>query len=109
MPVKHQLMIWLHFIGHEGQSNSTQRDTFKVSKGMCEVARTLVVKALNGVRSQFICWPTVEERKQIAERIEKEFHIPNCPLMQDCTLLRLGIEPECDDAADIMVGSSHTS
>ncbi len=24
MPVKHQLMIWLHFVGHEGQSNSTQ-------------------------------------------------------------------------------------
>ena len=67
---------------------------------MCEVARTWVVKALNGVRNQFICWPTVEERKQIAERIEKEFHIPNCSLMQDGTLLCLGIEPECDDAAD---------
>eukprot|EP00804_Cyclotella_cryptica_P029958 CCRYP_013419-RB/>CCRYP_013419-RB protein AED:0.20 eAED:0.10 QI:0/0/0/1/0/0/2/0/363 len=39
MPVKHQLMIWLHFVGHEAQSNSTQRDTFKVSRGMCEKAR----------------------------------------------------------------------
>jgi hypothetical protein len=36
MPMKHQIMIWLHFVGHEAQSNSTQCDTFKISKGMCE-------------------------------------------------------------------------
>jgi len=28
MPVKYQFMIWLHFIGHEGQADSTQRDMF---------------------------------------------------------------------------------
>eukprot|EP00804_Cyclotella_cryptica_P003163 CCRYP_013785-RB/>CCRYP_013785-RB protein AED:0.13 eAED:-0.04 QI:0/-1/0/1/-1/1/1/0/414 len=100
MPVKHQLMVWLHFIGHEAQSNSTQRDTFKVSRGMCEKARDRIVKALNNIRNDYIRWPGAEERKEIAARIKKEFHIPNCPIMQDGTLLRLGIEPESDDAAD---------
>jgi len=93
-------MIWLHFVGHKGQSNVTQRDTFFVSRGMCEKARKRVVIAMNRIRNDFIHWPDAEERKEIARRIEQEFHIPNCPLMQDGTLLRRGIEPECDDAAD---------
>jgi hypothetical protein len=46
------------------------------------------------------CWPTAEERKQIAKRVEKEFNIPNCPLIHNGTLLHLGIEQECDDVAD---------
>jgi hypothetical protein len=100
MPVKYQLMIWLHFIGHEGQTDSTQRDTFFVSRGMCNNARKRVVKAMNNIRNEYIHWPDADERKEISKRVEKEFHIPNCPLMMDGTLLRLGTEPQCDDAAD---------
>ena len=99
MPVKHQIMIWLHFVGHEAQSNSTQFETFKNLKGMCKKAHNRSVKALNNIRDDYICWPDPEERTNIAARIEKVFHKPNCPVMQDGTLLRLGIEPECDDAA----------
>ena len=76
MPVKHQLMIWLHFVGHEGQSNSTQREAFFVSRGMCEKARNRVVIAMNRIRNDFVHWPDAEERKEIAKRIEKEFTYP---------------------------------
>ena len=95
MPVKHQLMIWLHFVGHEGQSNATQW-----SRGMCEKARKRIVIAINRIRNDFIHWPDAEERKEITRRIEQEFHIPNHPLMQDGTLLHLGVEPEYGHAAD---------
>ena len=72
---------------------------------MSEKARNRVVIAMNRIRNNFLHWPDAEEGKEIAKRIEKEFHIPNCPLMQDGTLLCLGIEPECDDAADYQGGS----
>lgn len=99
MPVKHQLVIWLHFVGHKGQSNTTQWDTFFVSRGMYEKSLKCIVIAMKHLRNYFILWSDAEERKEIVTRIEKQFHILNCPLMQDGTSLH-GIEPECDDAAD---------
>jgi len=100
MPVKHQLMIWLHFIGHEGNTCANQREVFKVSKGMCRKAHQQIVIAFNNIREHYICWPDEEERKAIAQRIERKYHLPNCPMMMDGTLLRLSFTPESDDAAD---------
>jgi hypothetical protein len=56
---------------------------------MCAKARNQVVKVLNNIRDNYICGPEAEEHKEIATRIEKAFHIPNCPVMQDGTLLLL--------------------
>ena len=100
LPVKYQLMILLHYLGKEGESNASQRDQFKIAYGSTEKARERVVKALNDLRHQYITWPDEEERKQIARRIEKEFHLPNCVGFMDGTLLPLGIAPSSDDAAD---------
>jgi hypothetical protein len=100
MPVKHQLMIFMHFIGREGENNSNQRSVFKVSEGHCEKARDRVVTALTNLREEYIHWPNADERKQISRRIEKDYHIPNCVGMMDGTLLELGITPRCDDKAD---------
>jgi hypothetical protein len=100
MPLKHQLMIWLHFVGHKEQNKSTQPDTFKVSKGMCDKSHTLVVKAMNIIQNEYTHWPDADERREIAKRIEKEFHIPNSPFMQDGTLLCLGIKPGRNDVTD---------
>ena len=95
MPMKHQLMIWLHFIGHKGQTNSTQCDTFKVARGMYDNAHIHVVKAMNNIRKEFIHWPDADERREIVKWVEKAFHVPNCPLMKYGTLLHLGTETEC--------------
>jgi hypothetical protein len=77
-----------------------QHDTFKVSNGRCEVACKWVVGALNNVGNQLIHWPSIEERKQVAKRVEKEFRVPNCQLIQDGTLLCHIIEPDRYDDAD---------
>jgi hypothetical protein len=100
MPVKHQLMVWLQFVGQEGNTNLNHRVIFKIGRGMCELARNRVVKALNNVRAEFITWPDTEELKEIGERIEKKYHVPNFPIMMDGTLLRLAITPEYENSAD---------
>lgn len=100
MPVKHQLMTLLQFLGKEGESNASQRSVFKTSYGRNEKNRKRVVKALSSIRNDYICWPDENERKAIAARIEKEFFLPNCIGMMDGTLLPLGIAPSSDDKAD---------
>ena len=73
MPAKHQLMIFLHFIGQEGENNSNQCSVFKVSEGHCENARDHVVTALTNLREEYIHWPNAEERKQVSPRIEANY------------------------------------
>lgn len=45
-PVKHQLMTLLHFLGKEGETNLSQRNTLKIGAGSAEKYRERVVKAL---------------------------------------------------------------
>jgi len=100
MKVKHQLMVWLNFVGKEGESNGSQRNTFKISEGACEKCRERVVKAFVSMCDEYITWPDEEERKEIADRIEAEFKFPNCIGLMDGTLVELAITPLSDDAAD---------
>lgn len=100
LPVKHQLMCLLHFLGQEGESNAGQRNQFKVSYGATELYRKRVVQALGDLRKQYIKWPDESERKEIANCIEKQFLLPNCLGLMDGTLLPLGIAPISDDSAD---------
>ena len=100
LPVKHQLMIFMHFIGREGETNANQRSVFHVSQGRCQKARERVILALTNMREEYIYWPDVNERKRISRRIEEKYHLPNCVGMMDGTLLELGITPRCDDKAD---------
>jgi hypothetical protein len=100
IPVKHQLMVLLQFLGQESQTNESQRQTFKTGYGTNNEYRKRVVQALIDIRKEWIHWPNEEERQQIAQRIEDLFHFPNCAGMMDGTLLPLGFEPTSDDAAD---------
>ncbi len=50
MHVKHQLMVWLHFVGHEGNTTANQREVPKISKGLCQKAQYRVMKALNNIQ-----------------------------------------------------------
>ena len=93
-------MVLLHFLGHEGQTDSSQRNVFFISKGCCQLYRERVVKALMSVRGKYINWPDLEERKEIAERIKNKFFLPNCVGIMDGTLLKLASRPNCDDASD---------
>ena len=53
-PVKHQLMVFLHFLGQEGQNDQSQRNVFHISRGSCRLCRDRVVKALVSKRDEFI-------------------------------------------------------
>jgi len=77
-----------------------QREVFKNSNGMCKKARDHVVMALNNVWKEYIFWPDTDERMEIAQRIEQNYHLPNCPMMMDGTLLCLSLMPELQDSSD---------
>jgi hypothetical protein len=100
MSMKHQLMLLLHFLGKEGESNASQQNQFKVSYGASEKCQDRVVQSLIDIRDEYIKWLTENESKQIAQRIEREFLLPNCIVLMDGTLLPMGIAPSCNDAAD---------
>jgi hypothetical protein len=100
MPVKYQIMIWLHFFGHEGMTVEAQRETLHTCKGLLNLAKNRVTNAFNSIRGDWIHWPDAVERKEISRRIEEEFFLPNCVAIMDGTLLPLGLEPDCADKAD---------
>jgi hypothetical protein len=100
IPVKHQLMVLLQFLGQDSENNESQCQKFKTSYGSNNEYRKRVVKALIDIRKEWIHWPDEEERKEIAQLIETLFHFPNCIGMMNGTLLPLAFEPSSDDAAD---------
>jgi hypothetical protein len=100
MPVKYQVMIWLHFFGHEGMTVDLQRTDLHTCTGLCEQSRERVTAAFNHIHHDWIQWPDEEERKAIANRIEQEFFLSNAVGIMDDTLLKLGMEPCCSDKAD---------
>jgi hypothetical protein len=70
------------------------------AKEMCKKARDCVVMALNNAQKEYIFWPDAEKRREIAQRIESNYHLPNCPMMMDGMLLHLSLTPESQDASD---------
>ena len=66
MPVKFQIMIWLHFFGHKGMTIKSQCETLETSKGLLNLARDRVTYVFNYIRDDWIHWPDSDERKRIA-------------------------------------------
>ena len=100
MPVKYQIMIWLHFFGHGGMTVESQRETLHTCKGLLNLARDRVTNAFNSIHGNWIHWPDSVKRKAIARRIEQEFFLPNCVAIMDGTLFPLEFRPQTEDAAD---------
>ena len=100
MPIKYQIMIWLHFFGHEGMTNRGQRDALHTCTGLCKKARERVITTFNHIRDDWIYWPDKDERIKISKRIEEEYFLPNCVGLMDGTLFKLSVEPRCFDKAD---------
>ena len=53
MAVKHQLVIYLHFVGHEAMADRIQRQVFLISRGSIVAARNRVIKALLSIRDEY--------------------------------------------------------
>ena len=71
--VKHQVMVLLQFLGKEGETNESQRQTFKTGYGTNKDYHDRVVQALTDLRKEYIQWLDEDERKEISARIEKSF------------------------------------
>ena len=67
MPVKYQVMIWLHFFGHEGMTVDQQRTDLHTCIGLCDQSHKRVTVAFNHICHNWIHWPDEEERNAIAK------------------------------------------
>ena len=101
-PVSHQLLVWCHYVGTQGSgaNNPRSRNVFGIGRGTCELYRNRCVVAIRSLRGQVVCWPDVNEREEIARRIQNKYQIPNCIAVADGTLLPLMNEPQTMDAPD---------
>ena len=99
-PVKHQLMTFLHYMGHEGQTNDQQKDVFRIGSGTCEDHRRRAIKAIRSLKEEYVYWPDEEEREKLAEVYRIKYNCPNGIGHGDGTLIELAFEPQWDDSAD---------
>lgn len=101
-PVEQQLMVFLKFIGTEGDgaSNSGQRNTFCIGYGTATTYQSRVVEALLSLRDEFISWPDADERLGIAKAFHEMADFPRCVGIVDGTLFPLAFAPQTKDAPD---------
>ncbi|CAB9519420.1 expressed unknown protein [Seminavis robusta] len=95
-PASHQLLVLLKYFGSEGDgaSNPNLARFFGVGAGTIHDCRTNALEALLSLlEKETHYWPTPEERKSIANRIEMKWHVPNCVGLIDGTVLPLAARP----------------
>lgn len=92
-------MVWLHFVGHEGNTCSNQWGVFMISKGLCKLAHDCVVTVFNKRWNDYIFgWCRGEKRDSTKNWLNlSSIH---CPMMKDGTLLHLFHTPESEAEAD---------
>jgi DDE superfamily endonuclease len=59
-----------------------------------------VTRAILSLRSQYLRWPTAEERRKMAFAIHTMYGFPHCCGIADGTLFPLAFEPQTEDAPD---------
>lgn len=99
-PIKHQLMTLLHYMGHEGVTNDTQRSTFRIGAGTCEDYRNRAKEAIRSLKEEYVYWPDENEREKFAKHYETKYSCPGAVGHMDGTLVDLVFQPQCADAAD---------
>jgi hypothetical protein len=108
MPVKHQLMTLLHFFGCEGESNSTQRNQFKISSGRCQKHRDRCVLALNSLRSKYSPGRMKMKEKQLQRGLRKSSSFPMQCLSWMGQFYLLGLHQAVMILLTTMGGNMHT-
>ena len=100
--VKYQLLVFLKFVGTEGNgaSNPNLRNVFGIGEGTAELYRQRVVEALLSLQDKVITWPDAKERTEIAARFNAFFKFPNLVGIMDGTLFPLAFRPQTNDAPD---------
>ena len=98
-PVMQQLAVFLFYLGNSasGASNLQCRNMFGIGRGTSQVWRQRCVIAIGSLRSTYIKWPCISERRNIANRIYRKYRIPNCIAIADGTLFPLLNAPSTID------------
>ena len=101
-PVAWQLLVFLHYIGCSGSgaSNPNLRNMFGIGRGTADLYKRRCVTAILSLRERVIKWPDVDERKEIALRINLKYDFLNCIAVADGTLFPLQYAPQTVDAPD---------
>ena len=94
-PAKYQLLVLLKYYGSEGNSACSKAlgTFFGVGVGRIDNYRNNALNALLSLEEETYFWPTVNEKKAIANRIKQKWYFPNCIGLIDGTLLPLGFRP----------------
>ena len=71
MPVKFQIMIWLHFFGREGMTVESQCVTLETSKGILNLARDRITYAFNYICDDWIYWQDSDEKKELLVKLKE--------------------------------------
>ena len=71
MPVKYQIMIWLHFFGHEGMTVESQCETLHTCKGLLNLARDRVTNAFTQFGATGSTGQILLKEKQLLEGLNK--------------------------------------
>ena len=89
-PVKHQLMIFLYYIGRSGSgANNPTLRKFGIGRGTADLYKRRVTIAICSLKGTIVVWPNEQERVQIALRIKEKYHwLKVCGII-DGTLLTL--------------------
>jgi hypothetical protein len=95
-PVYKQLMVFLKFVGTEGDgaSNNGQRNTLCIGYGSARIFSTRVAKALVSLDNEYMSWPDIDERKVIAKEFQDLADFPRCVGIIDATLCPLAFQPQ---------------
>ncbi len=101
-PPAYQLIVFLNYVGTEGNgaSNSNQRSTFAIGYGTAALHHKRVTKALPSLSSEYVRWPDAKERVEIAREIQRLYNFPHCVSIADGTLFSLAFEPQTADLPD---------
>jgi hypothetical protein len=104
LPVSHQLMYLLKYLGTGGDSasNPNLRSVFKKGRGSAELYKDWCVKATRAplLLDEYYYWPNVQEQIAIANRIKDKYMFPDCVGLVDGTMNGLEFCPETQDAPD---------
>ena len=81
-------VFFFTLVGTEGggSRNEFQRAIFGIGRGTVEIYRSRVATAICSLRDEYVFWPDEEERNEIANRIMRDYGIPNTVGIADGTL-----------------------
>jgi len=97
-PVHHQLLVYLKFLGSQGNGASPRNlaSFFGIGVGTTVLYMERVQKAILALEKETVIWPDKEERKVISKYIKDRYLFPNCVGLIDGTLLPLEFKPSKD-------------